>query len=176
MSAQPAHSTTSPLLRVLSQYASYHRCERNIKTHVFGVPMIVWAVCGWFGLLSFSAFGEVVSVMWILIAVASIYYLMLEIAMGAVMLALLVLCGFAVQPVLGLNAWLAFGIFTGVFVLGWALQFWGHHYEGRKPAFVDDLVGLLIGPVFVTAEVVFALGLRQNLAADIDRIAGPKRH
>lgn len=176
MSAQPASSNSSPLLRVLSQYAGYHRCERNIKTHLFGVPMIVWAVCGWFGLLSFSAFGEVVSVMWILIAVASIYYLMLEIAMGAVMLALLVLFGLSVQPFLALNPWLAFAIFTSVFVLGWALQFWGHYYEGRKPAFVDDLVGLLIGPLFVTAELVFAVGLRQNLAADIERIAGSKRH
>lgn len=175
MSAQPASLISSPLLRVLSQYASYHRCERNIKTHLFGVPMIVWAVCGWFGLASFNAFGATVSVMWVLIAAAGIYYLTLEIAMGSIMLALLILCGVAVQPILALGFWLAFGIFTAVFVLGWALQFLGHHYEGRKPAFVDDLVGLLIGPLFVTAEVIFALGLRHSLSAEIDRIAGPKR-
>jgi len=175
MSAQPTPLISSPLLRVLSQYAGYHRSERNIKTHLLGVPMIVWAVCGWLGLLSFSAFGERISPMWILIALAGVYYLTLEIAMGLVMLALLILCGLAVQPVLALNPWLAFGIFTAVFVIGWALQFLGHYYEGRKPAFVNDLVGLAIGPLFVTAELVFALGLRKHLAADIERIAGSKR-
>jgi uncharacterized membrane protein YGL010W len=25
------------------------------------------------------------------------------------------------------------------------IQFIGHWYEGRKPAFVDDLIGLLVG-------------------------------
>ncbi len=28
-----------------------------------------------------------------------------------------------------------------MFVIGWAIQFVGHHYEGRKPAFVDDVTG-----------------------------------
>jgi hypothetical protein len=29
-------------------------------------------------------------------------------------------------------------------------------YEHRKPAFVDDLTGLLIGPPFLLAEALFA--------------------
>ena len=58
--------------------------------------------------------------------------------------------------------WLGWGI--GAFVVGWVLQFVGHYYEGRKPAFVDDLVGLLVGPMFVTGEVLFALGWGKPLA------------
>ena len=27
---------------------------------------------------------------------------------------------------------------AGIFVFGWALQFWGHKFEGMKPAFFDD--------------------------------------
>jgi uncharacterized membrane protein YGL010W len=52
--------------------------------------------------------------------------------------------------------------FSGVamFVVGWAIQFVGHHYEGRKPAFVDDVTGLIVGPLFVVAELAFMLGLR----------------
>ena len=53
------------------------------------------------------------------------------------------------------------------------IQFVGHYYEGRKPAFVDDLAGLLVGPMFVTAEVVFALGLCRPLHDEIVRRAGP---
>ena len=30
------------------------------------------------------------------------------------------------------------------FAGGWAIQFLGHAFEGKKPAFVDDLVGLLV--------------------------------
>ena len=67
------------------------------------------------------------------------------------------------------------GLIPGValFVIGWAFQFVGHWYEGKKPAFVDDLVGLLIGPMFVVAEAGFLLGLRKPLQADIEAKAGP---
>jgi uncharacterized membrane protein YGL010W len=50
----------------------------------------------------------------------------------------------------GTGAWLAWGM--GFFVVGWLIQFIGHYYEGRKPAFADDIVGLLVGPMFVTAD------------------------
>jgi len=36
------------------------------------------------------------------------------------------------------------------------IQFVGHWYEGRKPAFVDDIIGLLVGPMFVVAEALFS--------------------
>jgi uncharacterized membrane protein YGL010W len=65
------------------------------------------------------------------------------------------------------STWLALGV--GLFVVGWVLQFVGHHYEGRKPAFVDDLVGLLVGPLFITAKVAFALGLRTEVKHDMNR-------
>src|SRR5690606_25492922 len=49
----------------------------------------------------------------------------------------------------------------------------GHYWEGRKPAFVDDIIGLIIGPLFVVAEAGFAFGLREDLAREIERRAGP---
>ncbi len=74
---------------------------------------------------------------------------------------------FAAQPT---AVWLAWGI--GLFVLGWAIQFLGHYYEGKKPAFVDDLVGLLVGPLFLTAEAAFYLHLRLDVKAEMDRRLG----
>ena len=53
------------------------------------------------------------------------------------------------------------------------IQFLGHWYEGKKPAFVDDMVGLLVGPMFVTAEAMFALGWNKPLLAEIERRVGP---
>jgi uncharacterized membrane protein YGL010W len=60
-----------------------------------------------------------------------------------------------------------------LFVGGWALQFLGHKFEGKKPAFLDDLASLLIGPLFIATEVLFALGKATELQAEIERVAGP---
>jgi uncharacterized membrane protein YGL010W len=49
----------------------------------------------------------------------------------------------------------------------WIIQFIGHAFEGRKPAFLDDLKSLLVGPLFVVAELAFMLGLRRELEAAI---------
>jgi uncharacterized membrane protein YGL010W len=69
--------------------------------------------------------------------------------------------------------WLAGSL--GLFGVGWVIQFIGHAFEGRKPAFVDDLVGLLVGPLFVMAEVAFALGLRHEVREAIEAKVGPTR-
>ena len=55
------------------------------------------------------------------------------------------------------------------------VQLVGHLYEGRKPAFLDDLIGLLIGPLFVVAEIGALLGLRRDLKATIEAKTGPER-
>jgi len=67
--------------------------------------------------------------------------------------------------------WLSSGV--GLFVVGWVIQFVGHYYEGKKPAFVDDVSGLIVGPLFVVAEVAFLLGLRQGLKQQIEERSGP---
>ena len=70
-----------------------------------------------------------------------------------------------------MGAWLACGLTT--FITGWVLQFVGHYYEGRKPAFVDDLVGLLVGPMFIVGEALFAARLLRPLAQEIESRTGP---
>ena len=70
--------------------------------------------------------------------------------------------------------WLGTG--TGMFVVGWIFQLVGHVYEGKKPAFVDDLTGLIIGPLFVVAEVGFAIGMRAEVEQQIEETAGPFRN
>ncbi|WP_233871575.1 hypothetical protein [Paraburkholderia adhaesiva] len=45
----------------------------------------------------------------------------------------------------------------------------------RKPAFVDNVIGLVIGPLFVLAEALFGPGWRPALRAAIEAKAGPTR-
>ena len=51
---------------------------------------------------------------------------------------------------------------AAVWLLAWAVQVWGHKVEGKKPSFVDDLVFLLVGPMFVSIELAHKLGLRKH--------------
>ena len=69
------------------------------------------------------------------------------------------------------GAWLAWSL--AAFGVGWLIQFVGHYYEGRKPAFVDDLRGLLVGPMFVVGEALFALGWGKPMLAEIEARVGP---
>ena len=60
-------------------------------------------------------------------------------------------------------------------MVGWIFQFVGHFWEGKKPAFADDLVGLLVGPMFVVGEVLMTLGALTPLRHTIEAQAGPTR-
>jgi uncharacterized membrane protein YGL010W len=62
-----------------------------------------------------------------------------------------------------------------VFVIGWIIQFVGHIFEGRKPAFVDDVVGLLVGPMFVVGEVLMMAGMLRSMHGLIESQAGATR-
>jgi len=74
-----------------------------------------------------------------------------------------------------LPMWSWLGASIGIFVVGWVFQFVGHYFEKKKPAFVDDLIGLAIGPLFVLAEFVFLLGFRKPLHQRILKEAQMKR-
>jgi uncharacterized membrane protein YGL010W len=162
----------------LAQYAAYHRDRRNVATHFVGVPMIVVALAV---LLSRPAWHVgalpcAVSPAWLLFIAATLYYLVLDIPLGLMMAVISALClwlghGLATAP---LGTWLGAG--AGLFIVGWVFQLIGHAaYEHRKPAFADDVMGLLIGPLFVLAEALFGFGWRPALREAIEHQAGASR-
>ena len=57
------------------------------------------------------------------------------------------------------------GVRQLTWLLAWAVQVWGHKVEGKKPSFVDDLVFLLVGPMFVSIELAHKLGVGRRLSA-----------
>jgi len=157
------------LVEHLTNYATYHRDKRNIATHFVGIPMIVVGTQAVLARIGFGPLNAAVGAT----ALASSYYRKLDPELGKVMTtALGATCvmgnGIAAMP---MPVWAATS--TGLFVGGWAIQFLGHKFEGKKPAFLDDLASLLIGPLFLAAEVMFALGQAPELRAEIERVAGP---
>lgn len=157
----------------LAQYAAYHRDRRNIATHFIGIPLIVLAVAVLLSRPGLSALSLWFSPASLTALAAAGFYLRLDLRFGLLMTALLGLCLWAgaVLAVQSTAVWLSWGL--GLFVLGWVIQFVGHYYEGRKPAFVDDLMGLAVGPLFVVAELAFLFGLRNELREAVELRAGP---
>lgn len=166
------------LTQQLTQYAAYHRDRRNIATHFIGIPMIVFAIAVLMSRPAWApdAWPVALSPAWVLFVAATLYYLVLDVPLGVIMALFSTLCLAAGQWLAAHSTitWLASGI--GLFVVGWVLQFIGHiAYEHRKPAFVDDVIGLLIGPLFVLAEALFSFGWRPALREAIEAEVGPTR-
>ena len=159
-----------PALTLLAQYADYHRDRRNIATHLVGVPMIMFGALVLLSRPGFELAGLALSPAWLLLAVVIAWTLSRgELALGLLTSAVWVALAAAAHALEGV--WWAGGL--GFFALGWVIQFVGHYYEGRKPAFVDDLVGLFVAPMFVLLELLAPAGFFKGLMAEVERIAGP---
>jgi uncharacterized membrane protein YGL010W len=80
-----------------------------------------------------------------------------SLALGMLAFVVLVIC-----CVLGLQ-WLPgplWGVCLLLFVLAWIGQFIGHHYEGKRPSFFQDIQFLMIGPLWLLSFIYRKLGIR----------------
>jgi uncharacterized membrane protein YGL010W len=163
-----------PATELLCRYAEYHRDQRNIQTHMVGIPMVVFALGvllawpvvmpgGWALTPAWAAFA--LTAAWTLTRGAFALGLLTAAATGA-----LVALAHSLHAA-GTAVWLAAGL---SFLLGGTvIQFVGHYYEGRRPAYADDLASLLVGPMFVTLQWAALAGGFKTLVARIEAHAGP---
>jgi len=155
--------------REIANYADYHRNERNALTHAFGIPIIFVAVVLPLDLWSFGAFGLRLTAADVAVAAVLVVWILLDPGIGVALIApiaVLMLIAAAIVASAGARAVWLFA--AALFASGWALQLLGHSaYEHRRPALLDNPVHLLIGPMFIMAKCLIALGLRRDLAAII---------
>ncbi len=155
----------------MAMYTTYHRDPRNRLTHFFGIPAIVLSLLILLALVRFPLAGFELSLAFVIGLAVLLLWIALDLAIGAAMSLFLV-------PAWALSEWLAatassgaiWSLFGVLFVGGWILQLWGHVYEGRRPALVSNLFQALIGPMFLAAEVFFALGLKRDLKRRIEEV------
>ncbi len=161
----------------LSTYKSVHLNKKNVKTHFIGVPLIIWAIMVYLSLIdlpvTFGDSGYSLTLAMVVFIGVVIYYFLLHTRLAIGQIIFLVPTLYVAHLVAQLpNAvWIA----SIVFVVAWIIQFIGHHYEKAKPAFVDDLNQLLIGPLFLMAEVFFMLGAQKKLEEEVTSLAIVKR-
>ena len=144
-------------------YAAYHQDARNKATHFVGVPLIMLALLiplSWPG-LDLAGF-RVTAAMLLAVAVLA-YYFLLDVPLGLAMLAVLAVLIWLAERIAALGPGLGWAWFGVLFVGGWILQLVGHAFEGRRPALADNLFQIFVAPIFLAAEVFFALGWKKNL-------------
>lgn len=156
----------------LSTYKSLHLNPTNIKTHLFGVTVIVWSVLVLMSLVQLPLAGLTLAHVFFVVGIA--YYCAMHLKLGLAMFVvegILLVTAHQFAAAVPYAGWAA----VGVFVVGWVFQFIGHHHEKAKPAFFDDLNQLMIGPFFLMAEVFWMLGWEKPLEEEVTPIAIEKR-
>jgi uncharacterized membrane protein YGL010W len=152
----------------LDDYGDSHRNHANKALHWICVPVIAWCVLGLLWSLPFpsgvrAAFPAAQPFAnWAGIAVLAglVYYafLSLRLALGALVLLAAMLWSIdLVERSSPLPLW---SVCLALFVLAWIGQFIGHAIEGRRPSFFKDVQFLMIGPLWLLADVYGRLGIR----------------
>ena len=152
--------------RQLGAYAAVHRDWRNKATHFVGIPIIVFSLLLVLSLWRFELAGREWTMSLAVAIVAVLGWMALDLGIGLVMALLMAVAWFAAEALAGAlgsasAVWMAF---IALFVGGWALQFVGHHYEGKRPALLDNIFQGFIGPMFLVAETMVVMGYRADLA------------
>ena len=151
--------------RQLASYAAVHRDRRNKATHFIGIPVIVFSLLLVLTLWRLQLGGREVSGALVVSIVAVLGWIALDLGIGLVMAGLMLVAWYAAESLAAaLGTGSTWGAFLVLFVGGWILQFLGHHYEGKRPALLDNIFQAFIGPMFLVAETMVALGQRRDLA------------
>lgn len=159
--------TNLPVL--LADYGVYHRDPRNRRTHYFGVPAIAYAVLIPAALVEFTLFGLQVGLDRIIVAAFVLFYLSLDLRLGTMLAVLLALLAWVAEATTRLGVSGSLVVAGVVFVLGWALQIFGHHLEGNRPALLTNLFQIVVAPIYLAAELSFSMGLRAGLRSEIEQ-------
>jgi uncharacterized membrane protein YGL010W len=147
----------------LDDYGDSHRNQTNKALHWICVPVIAWCVLGFLWSLPFpqGIRAEHPAVNWASIAViiALLYYSALSIRLALGALPLLLACLWSLDRLDHLEGVPLWSICLFLFVVAWIGQFIGHAIEGKRPSFFKDMQFLMIGPLWLLADVYRRMGI-----------------
>lgn len=144
----------------MDEYGVSHQNHTNQMIHKICVPLIMLTVVGILWCIPRPEMFQTVPFLnWATIFVAScmVFYLTLSVKMFVGMIIQALVMCFICHKLYEAGILLPFSII--VFVLAWIGQFWGHKIEGKKPSFLQDLVFLLIGPLWVQRFLYKKIGI-----------------
>jgi len=142
-------------------YATDHQNPTNRTIHWVCVPVIMWAViAALWTIPSTTAWTRPGA--WAVLAmfIAFLFYHRLSRNLGYAMAIVFIVSGaiaWALYGALGPRNLLILA--AVLFVMAWIGQFVGHAIEGRRPAFLTNIVQLLIGPAWLMGKLMRRLGI-----------------
>lgn len=147
----------------LEEYGESHRNAVNKTLHWICVPIIVVSLTGLLWALplpaNFGATSPFVNWGTALLVFGVVYYAALSpaLAMGMVLFVIAVAVAVRALEHLPVPLWQSCLL---LFVLAWIGQFIGHHIEGKRPSFLQDVQFLMIGPLWLLSFVYRKLRIR----------------
>jgi uncharacterized membrane protein YGL010W len=148
----------------LEEYADSHRNHINKVLHWTCVPVIAWCVLGLLWSLPFPGgvresfpFANWGSAA---VVAALIYYSVLSMRLALGVLPFLAASLWSIYGVQRSSVLPLWAICVFLFVIAWIGQFIGHAVEGKRPSFFKDIQFLMIGPLWLLADVYRRLGVR----------------
>ena len=155
----------------MAGYAAYHQDARNKATHFIGVPVIMLSLFIPLAWLRVDLGGVAISAAMLFAVAVLVYYFMLDVPLALAMLVVFAALAWLGASIARLGTAAGWTWFALLFIGGWILQLVGHVYEGRRPALTDNLFQIFVAPIFLAAEVFFALGYKPALHAAVQERA-----
>lgn len=148
----------------LDDYGDSHHNHTNKALHWICVPVIAWCVLGLLWSLPFPNGIRAVhpAANWGSVAVlaALLYYAVLSVRLALGTLPLLLAMLWSIEIIERSSPLPLWSICVFLFVVAWIGQFIGHAIEGKRPSFFKDVQFLMIGPLWLLADVYGRLGIR----------------
>jgi len=131
----------------LDEYETYHTQRANELCHWLGIPLIIAGAASLLGAIPILPEWSITATE-VVLAGITLFYVTEARVLGVVTALGMILIAAVGRfvPVIG-------GL--GLFLIGWGLQLVGHSvFEKRSPAFLGNLVHLLIGPAWLVERGV----------------------
>lgn len=165
------------LAEQLSLYQPYITQKSSKIAYYIAIPCILFAALIFFGWIHIAVpriFS--INLAWLLLVGLIIYYLLLDLLLGAgvavIMILMTILAELISQPAINLAGFITFLV---VLLIAAIALYVDYTENKKKPIFLDNLHLALIAPLFLFAELMFALGYRKDLQEDINKYLGAKK-
>lgn len=137
---------------LLETYGESHQNKTNKLIHWICVPAIFFSIVGLISIIPFPSemsLAGSIKLNWAFIALILVllYYISLSVSISIGMALFSFLCIYLCEQLNSFDCPL--WIYVGIFAVSWVFQFIGHHIEGKKPSFLQDIQFLLIGPAWL---------------------------
>lgn len=157
----------------MSIYQHDHTKDSTKMTHYLGVPLVTFSLLILLGWIHLSMSGVfTISFAWLFVATLLAYYYVLDWQLALVTTVMMIPTTL-LASIFSHAGPTKFNImfFLVTFTVGAILQVIGHIFEGKLPTFTHHAFQVFIAPIFLVAEMAFARGYKQDLQADVLRLA-----